>query len=145
MAYNPYQFYQPMYQGVPDMRQYQYMPQQQSSQPAQQPQNAQPGRIWVPNEKAAMEYLVAPNSAVDLWDMNTPVVYLKQADASGKPTIRAFDLVERVEGAPAVHEPKYVAKSELDAITARVKTLEETITELSGKRKTAPKEKEESE
>ena len=33
-----------------------------------------------------MGYLVAPNSAVALWDSNSPTIYLKQADASGKPS-----------------------------------------------------------
>lgn len=53
------------------------------------------GIIWVPNFAAANDYLVAANNAVALWDSSSPFVYLKQADASGKPTIKAFELVER--------------------------------------------------
>ena len=58
-------------------------------------QQAAPSIVWVQNEMEAANYLVAPNSAVTLWDSNAPVVYLKQADASGKPSMKIYDLVER--------------------------------------------------
>lgn len=79
-------------------------------QPAQAPQNISTpiqtsnpmmanypsnGIIWVPNINAANDYLVAANSAVALWDSSAPFVYLKQADSTGKPTIKVFELVER--------------------------------------------------
>lgn len=39
---------------------------------------------------------------VALWDSTAPVIYLKQADASGKPTTKIYDLVERIaSNAPA--------------------------------------------
>lgn len=60
-------------------------------------QQAQPTSIiWVQGEKEAATYPVAPNNAVALWDSDAPVIYLKKADAAGKPTLQAFDLVERV-------------------------------------------------
>ena len=55
----------------------------------------QQSNIWVNGEKEAETYPVGPNNAVTLWDMNNPVIYLKQADATGKPTLKIFDLVER--------------------------------------------------
>ena len=67
----------PQYQPAPQMPAYQPQP--------QQPQNQ--SIIWVPNEQAANDFIVAPNNAVTLWDMNAPVVYVKKADASGKPTM----------------------------------------------------------
>ena len=87
MAYQYPQFYQPYYQPpMPDqlaqLRQYQA-----------QPQQAQQSMVWVSGEQEAMAYLVAPNSAVALWDSNSPTIYLKKADASGKPTMQVFDLV----------------------------------------------------
>ena len=63
----------------------QYQPAPSMQYPAPQPQPQQPSGgqsiIWVPNEKAANEFIVAPNNAVTLWDMNAPVVYVKKADA----------------------------------------------------------------
>ena len=99
MAYNPYtnSYYQPpMMDQLGQLRQQQYMPQayQQPVQPMQQQQPG-PSIMWVQGEQEALSYMVAPNSAVALWDSLAPVVYLKQADASGKPTIKIYDLVER--------------------------------------------------
>ena len=149
---NPYGMYQPMYPGIPSMQQYQspmqqpmQSPVQQTiQQPAQQAQaqpdsaSAQSGRIWVPNEQAATNYLVAPNSAVDLWDMNAPVVYLKQADASGKPTMTIYDLVERTPNrmpTQNVQTPAsdYVTHAELEAHTARLDALAKQIESMSAK------------
>ena len=56
----------------------------------------QPSIIWVNGEQEAAAYPVAPNNAVALWDSAAPAIYLKKADAAGKPTMQAFDLVERV-------------------------------------------------
>lgn len=78
--------------------------------------------VWVNGEQEAMGYLVAPNSAVALWDSNSPTIYLKQADASGKPSIKIYDLVERsntTRTAPAAtQEPsiRYATKDDLDAL-----------------------------
>ena len=95
----PYVYQQPIYnqppmppmQDMPMRPQYQPTPQMQYPQQAQQNQSI----IWVPNEKAANDFIVAPNNAVTLWDMNAPVVYVKKADASGKPDMKTYDLVER--------------------------------------------------
>ena len=95
-AYTPYygtympNFYPGSYQQTPP-------PVQQTTQQYQTPLTNQNGIIWVPNEQAANDYLVAPNSAVTLWNSNAPVVYLKQADASGKPSMKVYDLVERTQ------------------------------------------------
>ena len=119
--YNPYQPYQPP---MPDQMaqlgvgQYQPQPLQNMQQPPQQ-NNTQ--IVWVPGGQAAFEYPVAPNSAVALWDSTAPVIYLKQADASGKPTTKIYDLVERIASqAPAV---EYATREQLDALAARVDAL----------------------
>lgn len=74
-------------------------PMQFNAQPQQPPQNATQsvgsGFMWVNNIDEAQAYMVAPNSAVQLWDKNSPCVYLKSADSTGKPTMQIFDLVER--------------------------------------------------
>ena len=104
MSYPYYGYQQPQYYQPPmadqlsQLRQQQYIPQQ---MPQAQPQQAQAGgqsMVWVSGEAEAMAYLVVPNSAVALWDSTAPVIYLKQADASGKPSLKVYDLVERSVG-----------------------------------------------
>lgn len=144
MAY-PYQYpgYQTPYYGqpVPDqlaqLRQNQFqqqpvmqaMPQVQTQaiqppSPQTGPQNS--GIIWVGSKMEADNYLIAPNSAVALWDVNNPVVYLRQADGTGKPTTKVFDLVERSEGAKTNVAPQMgqVTREEFDAIVDRLTALE---------------------
>lgn len=127
--YQPYQPYQPpMADQLMQLRQNQYQPNMQQV-PQQQ---AAPSIVWVQNEMEAANYLVAPNSAVTLWDSNAPVVYLKQADASGKPSMKIYDLVERsqrsvqAQQAPAV---EYAPLSRLEALEARLDALAATKTE----------------
>lgn len=127
-GYQPYQPYQPpMADQLAQLRQGQMQNMQQPLQqpPMQQPVQ-QPSIVWVPNEQAAREYLVAPNSAVTLWDSSAPVVYLKQADASGKPTLTTYDLVERTQRpvqAQQVPSVEYAPLSRLEALEARLDAL----------------------
>lgn len=132
MPYTPYyptyQYYQPpMPDQLAQLRQGQMQNMQQPLQqpPMQQPVQ-QPSIVWVPNEQAAREYLVAPNSAVTLWDSSAPVVYLKQADASGKPTLTTYDLVERTQRpvqAQQVPSVEYAPLFRLEALEARLDAL----------------------
>lgn len=117
--YQPYQ--PPMADQLMQLRQNQYQPNMQ-----QVPQQAAPSIVWVQNEMEAANYLVAPNSAVTLWDSNAPVVYLKQADASGKPSMKIYDLVERTQRpvqAPQVPAVEYAPLSRLEALEARLNEL----------------------
>lgn len=131
MAYpyfNPY-YPQPMPDNLMQMRQQQMM--QPMSQPVQQNPIAQGGVQWVSGEQEARGYLIAPNSAVALWDSSAPTVYLKQADASGKPTLKIYDLVERTETAPnAPKNPgvEFVTREEFDRLAA-------LVGEIKGKKK----------
>lgn len=116
-TYQPYQMYQqPQYQ-----------------QPAQQPQTS---IIWVSGEQEAQSYPVAPNNAVALWDSNGAAIYLKQADASGKPSIKAFDLVERTQSASAGVSPSggkdapFATKSELEALAGSVEALKGDLAKI---------------
>lgn len=100
MAYTPYGWQNPYYAPpMPDnlmqMRQQQMQPM--APQMPQAPQNpvAQSGVQWVSGEQEARNWMIAPNAAVALWDSTAPTVYLKQADASGKPSLKIYDLVER--------------------------------------------------
>lgn len=144
MAYQPYPYpgYQPAPyypQPVPDqlaqLRQNQMQqPMMQGPQMGPQGQPMQPanpmagsvqnGMIWVNGGKAeADSYLVAPNSAVALWDANNPVVYLRKADSTGKPSTVVYDLVERTDNPPAQAAPqidlsRYVTIDQLEDILA---------------------------
>lgn len=122
-GYQPYQMYQPpMADQVMQLRQNQYQPNMQQA-PQQQPL---PSIVWVQSEMEAANYLVAPNSAVTLWDSNAPVVYLKQADASGKPSMKIYDLVERTQRpvqAPQAPAVEYAPLSRLEALEARLNEL----------------------
>lgn len=139
--YQPYQpaYYQPpMADQLTQLRQqpFQAMPQQQAPQQS-------PSIVWVQNEMEAANYLVAPNSAVTLWDSNAPVVYLKQADASGKPSMKTYDLVERTQRpvqaqqAPMV---EYAPLSRLEALEARLDALSAVKEQPKTTKKTTAKE-----
>ena len=147
MAYQPYTYggYQPAPyypQPVPDqlaqLRQNQMQQpimqgpqigqQGQPMQPQQLPANpmaggAQNGMIWVSGRQEADGYLIAPNSAVALWDANNPVVYLRKADSTGKPSTVVYDLVERTDNpltqpAPQIDLSRYVTIDQLEDILA---------------------------
>ena len=133
MAFNPY--YQNPYYPQPMPDNLMQMRQQQMMQPAPPPVPQNPvatgGVQWVSSEQEARGYLIAPNSAVALWDSTAPTVYLKQADASGKPTLKIYDLVERAETAPnAPQKPgvEFVTREEFDRLAA-------LVGELKGKKK----------
>lgn len=132
MGFTQYGYQNPYYpQAMPDnlmqLRQQQMMPQQPMMQPTMMPnQVAQGGVQWVTGEKEARDYLIAPNSAVALWDSTAPTVYLKQADASGKPSLKIYDLVERAEttiAAPQSQGVEYVTRKEFEALATLVGEL----------------------
>ena len=136
MAYNNYfpASYQPNYYAVnPYQAQY---PAPAPQQPVQtQPQN-QSSILWVRNNQEAAMYPVAPNAAVVLWDSGAPVIYLKQADASGKPSMKTYDLVERAEkpaesvSAAEGSNITYATKDELAALAGVVRDVDGVIASL---------------
>ena len=170
MAYNsygynyqqPYQYqqnYQPMY-SQPSIQPVQQQPNYQNVQTVQATQQtAQSSIIWISSERDAAMYPVAPNTAVTLWSASEPVVYLKQADASGKPTMKTYDLVERVETPPTApsdggdKKVEYALKSDLSAVVGVVKSFDDMLSSikadvdamkgdvygLAGKKRTAKK------
>ena len=129
MAYNSYfpATYQPMYY------QPQFQPQPQPQQLPQAQIQPQSSIIWVSGEREAQMYPVAPNNAVTLWSQTEPVVYVKQADATGKPTLKVYGLVERSESANngvSASEDKvitYATKDELSTVVEAVKGFDGII------------------
>lgn len=134
---NPYQQgYYPMYQ----QPQYQQPIQQPVQQPIQQtaPQTYSPvinqnGIIWISGEQEAAMYPIAPNNAVALWAKDGKTIYLKSADATGKPTMRIYDLVERAESVSEATEKadrksdEYATKRDLAAVVGVVKGFDDLI------------------
>lgn len=145
MAYQPYPYpgYQPVPyypQPVPDQlarlrqnQQLQNMQQTLMQGPQMVAQSQSPipptannqgnGMIWVSGRQEADSFLVAPNSAVALWDTNNPVIYLRKADSTGKPSTVVYDLVERTDNPPAQAAPqidlsRYVTIDQLEDILA---------------------------
>lgn len=112
----PYYGYQPYQPPVPDHL-------TQLRQPYQPAQQQGQSIVWVQNEQEAFNYLVAPNSAVALWDSNNPVIYLKQADAAGKPSMTIYDLVERVQRPVQSPSEQYVTRKEFETLAARMDEL----------------------
>ena len=143
MAFNPY--YQNPYYPQPMPDNLMQMRQQQMMQPAPPPVPQNPvatgGVQWVSSEQEARGYLIAPNSAVALWDSTAPTVYLKQSDASGKPTLKIYDLVERAETprtAPQEKDVEFVTREEFDRLAA-------LVGEIKGKKKRKVEEDEDDE
>ena len=122
---NPYM--PPMQDNLAQLRQQQM----QAIPPMPQNPLPQSGVQWVSGEQGARSWMVAPNAAVALWDSTAPTVYLKQADASGKPTLKVYDLVERLASAPDAQKApaaEYVTRKEFDALAA-------LVSEMKGKKR----------
>lgn len=126
----PSYYGQPMPDQLAQLRQSpmqpQMIPQQMAPQPMQQPaQQAQAqtgGIIWVGSKQEADNYPIAPGCAAALWDSNSPVIYLRQADSTGKPSTKTYDLVERTEAPSQKLATKipdmsqYITREELESI-----------------------------
>ncbi|MCI9549042.1 MAG: hypothetical protein HFF20_07440 [Oscillospiraceae bacterium] len=116
------QMQQPMMPGAQMPQQLQTM--QPNAGPAQPGGGQNSGIVWVSSKLEADSYLVAPNSAVALWDANNPVIYLRQADSTGKPSTKVYDLVERTDNpapqqsAPQIDLSRYVTIDQLEGILA---------------------------
>lgn len=123
------------FQGQPMMQQPVPSVQMPQTQTVQMPSPS--GIIWISGMQEAQMYPVAPNNAVALWENSGKTIYLKQADATGKPTMRIYDLVERTETstAAAPHDekaPSYVTKDELGTIVDAVKGLAGEVEQMKG-------------
>lgn len=109
------------------------MPQQ---MPQMMPQNVPAGgndMIWVQGEAGAKAYLLAPNATVVLWDTESPTIYIKSADATGKPIMKILDFEERGSSLPEKKEHEcscgneFVSKSEFSDLKTKIEKLEETV------------------
>lgn len=72
---------------------------------------------YVNGRQSAESYQMAANSSVILMDTNKARFYMKQTDASGMATVKAYDFTEAEEDKPA----EYVTKKEFEAYKAMMK------------------------
>lgn len=148
---NPYP-YQPVYQSpMIQPQQMQNVPQVQSTQ-NYSPVISQSGIIWISGLQEAQMYPIAPNNAVALWQKDGKTIYLKSADATGRPSLVIYDLVERKETASESSSeqndkvPVYATKDDLEVVVGAIKsisgdieTMKSDLYGVAGKRKSAKK------
>lgn len=72
---------------------------------------------YVNDKKSAESYPMVANSSVILMDSTMPRFYLKQTDASGMATIRAYDFKEVEEEKPV----EFVTKDEFETFKKNLK------------------------
>lgn len=146
-AYPGYPAYYP--QPVPDqlaqLRQQQM--QQQMIPPAaqlmqtnqiQQPAPQNGGINWVGSKTEADNWPIAPGCAVALWASNNPVIYLRQADSTGKPSTKVYDLVERMDGPAQQQAASQVDLSRYMTIEAAEEMIEQRVNEILSERLKRP-------
>ena len=123
------------FQGQPMMQQPVQVPQVQPTPAAQTYSPAMinsSGIIWVSGAQEAQMYPIAPNNAVALWEKSGKTIYLKQADATGKPTITVYDLVERTESASEISNStgennEFATKDDLGKVVGVVQGLNDLL------------------
>ena len=134
----------------------QQMPMQQPIQqmamqtPIQTMPMAQPSddRIWVQGEAGAKAYFVAANATVVLWDTESPTLYIKSADATGKPldmvlidlSRRSKNIATMLQNTPTEHKctcgDKFVLKKDFEALESEISALRDELNEIKAKPKT---------
>ena len=137
--YNPYQYQ--MFTNNQAQTPLQQIPQSMPVQMPQQPQPMSSGIIWVQGKSAAQAYPVPAGQTILLMDSDSPTLYLKTTDVSGRPApMVVYDLVERKEDVAATDTPKpepvdlseYVKRSEIEDL------IEQKMSEIKFTTTTAP-------
>ena len=94
------------------------------AKPVDQPRN---GMIvnWVKSDKDVEDEYVAPNCAAAFWNENAPVLYLKQADATGKTTTTIYDMIERKAPEEVKEEAKmdYATSADFASLAGAVNNI----------------------
>lgn len=136
-AFPYYQQYNNPYQQGYYQQNYQQMQQPMAQQQMQsQPPQAQVSNVWIYSEAEVAGYPVAPNNAVRLWSANEPVFYLKWADATGKPSVKIYDIVERdnntlsSQSKASEQTEEYAKKSDLATVVDAVKDFSGIIASI---------------
>ena len=150
-SYFPMTYGQQFYSNYPQQSFAQNNVPQQNVQPVQAQPIQQPtppmnsNLIWVQGEAGAKSYLVAPNTAVQLWDSERQTIYLKSADASGMPSIKTLDYTIREtaqNSAPLAQNDAQMAfatKDEVNTLASEITALKAEISGLTKRAETKTK------
>ena len=112
------------------------MPQQMPQMMPQSVPSTGNDMIWVQGEAGAKAYLLAPNATVVLWDTESPTIYVKTTDPSGKPIMRILDFKERGTEHQEAKEHnctcgnEFVSKKEFSDLKTKIEYLEEAVSGL---------------
>lgn len=123
------------------MQNQQPQPMQQQAQTQQmQPPGLQQsnGMIWINGKSEADSWPVLPGNAVALWDSNAPTVYLRQADATGKPSTKVYDLVERTDERPAQKQPTEIDMSKYMTVDKAEEMINQIVSDALAERLKRP-------
>lgn len=102
------------------------------------PQQQQNSIVWVNGLNGAKSYLVAPNTTMPLWDIETQTIYLKSVDSSGMPTIKTLKYT--TEDEPVKEEAKPVAEvtiQDLNEVYGRIDRLRDELMSKINNKNTA--------
>lgn len=94
--------------------------------------------IWVSGKDEADKWPVIPGNAVALWDSNAAVVYLRQADNTGKPSTEVYDLVKRTDVPAQRQVPPQIDLSGYMTIEAAEEMIEQRINDILAERLKRP-------
>ena len=75
---------------------------------------------WVQGEAGAKAFMVAPNNIIALWDSEAQVIYIKEADMTGKPTMQILDYTIRKK-----------PKDEMELLRDEIAELKKKIKEMT--------------
>lgn len=91
-------------------------------------QPAYQGGIMWGDYNDAVNYPLAPNSVITIWDRNGQSIYWKQSDAAGRQIMRVLDYKDRV-GTPEEAKPNDVpaTKDDLQRILDAVAGIKEML------------------
>ena len=102
------------------------------------------GIIWTQGIESARAYPIAPNCQVVLFDSEQQCIYLKSADASGKPSMRILDYTIRSEApktaqnALSGNDATTPTMQDLSALQGQIDALKEKIERLTNESTVQP-------
>ena len=94
--------------------------------------------IWMQGIEAARAYPVAPNGQVVLFDSEQQCIYLKTADAQGRPSMRILDYTIRSEqpktaqNALSGNNTQVPTREDISALQSQIDSLKQQIEQLGG-------------
>lgn len=127
------------------------MPAQPNQQWPQNPpasQQVQDRIIWVRSYAEVEGYPMVPNSKMQFWDINEPVIYWKSTDMYGNTySIDVYDIVKRQYGPrmPSQSQPQQMPQNpapyqtandvtvQMNALTARIDKLTESMVNITNR------------